>query len=1631
MAEPTVKVKVILDDSELTAAVGKIASQLKNAFANIKIDNNVIRTLSNLEKVAQSAKRSMNDFRKEVNSVKDNLRNLATENTRIARALDKATKEIEKTKKAQTTVTTPIQRLQKGFLDAQKGIFAFNNSMFALQVVVNIARDAFNALWSTMREGAVVNTTAQAFDRVSASILKVPNLLEDLRIVSRGTINDFALMTQTMSLVQGAAPNLAQALGQAAPAILEIARASAILNPALGSAEQNYARLALGIRRSSVRILDDIGLVIRLQDAYDAYAEKIGKTVTQLTAQEKQFALLEATLREGQNLIDALGDSTTSQVDAFQQLEASWTNLMNSMKGSFAESVLPIIRTLSGDFRQIMQGIVRDLQIAPQEMGNFDPIIGSLEELIDTLEEAAEATGAVADDAPFLDRAYNTFFGGTLTQASEAKKNLEAFNLALEELIRIGGQVSTSGEEFLDFLSEVEKLTGEDFDRAPLFEAIVKGLAESTNSVEEFQNALFEAFTIAEFEQMLREGTLGPAAGIEELIFFATELRNRLREVAEEREIRAYFDSLRGEIEETALTLDELEAAMKVWGQIDFGKGLPEDVAALSVALGKLSVSEAEAAVQAYNLEESLTALVGAGKAFTDLSSTEQAAALFALSQGFAVSAREALAWVDAMIAAGVPLEPFREQMAQIIQEISNLGEASKEVTAFTDALEFGAQAVSQNVADLLVALGMMTQAEADAAVATFNLTESFNTLSQSSEFLSLSTQEVLVAWSLLNDGTALTADAAIEMAQAMIAAGDGSAEAAAAALLAAVAFTNVAESMQLAANATADAAQEIFKTKGSAGELVAEFIKLAQSAGASATQLLEVAAASGLLTDAEVAAIAASTGLAQEQERLFAAVAAGTMTYGQAVQALLAYAAAADKTAASLGGLANAQKGFGTFVSELNAQLGGGGGGGGGLIDSLATFRDTFIETIQGIGDAQAELDKAVSEGKSQEEIDELTKKLGEASGATRNWKKELFDLTIQSGASVEQIIALGVATGILNEKQAQAAFRAAAAAAAIEKIAEAYVAGRISAEDAAAAVGDVQKQIAAGGDIDLSQFGIDVGQLASQTAQAGSAAGGAAKQTKTWRDELLNLADSEDITAQKALELARASGQFSEEQIKSALAADAMGKAVESLGEDIADLSIDNIVSQLEGFEQAISGISADELAVLLDLGIQFDLSPAELTEALGLALGGLSLTEAVDVVVKARFKLEPTGADFGEFDPQDLMRESGADAPWVEDPATGDAETTIAINIDADNTAASAAIAAVGSDLATLAEGDYVPTIDADTSQADEAIDAVTSRLTVLDSATYDASVSADTSAADQALSDLIERASGMTITIPVTLDIPDIPGGSSGGTPPPDDSASRGARVLPGDVLLVGDSGRPDPSELFVSDAYLDSGGRNSLGANAPRIIGQNGPMFFEADAAGFVLPYVPASFAERLALAESIRIRDNAGHPVGGGGFGRLEDYERMEDIIDAIQRGAQWTIQDFLDFGWFWLEQIPGYRIPGQDRPPRNHGFSEGGYTGETGGEVHPHEFVFNPAATSNLGVSTLQALHEAAMGTSGLAEALGLLPPSMFGLPVTTFDSSNTEREVSRTENNELHVHVANPKDARSFLRKEIGAIA
>ncbi len=178
--------------------------------------------------------------------------------------------------------------------------------------------------------GAALRGIAEGFDRLTASIgILSTELLTDLRRAAAGTISDFDLIRTANQALLGATGQFAQQFGKALPRLLEIARASA---RATGQdVNYLYDSIVLGIKRASPRILDNLGIIINEQEAYRVYAESIGKAVTALSDQDKQIAVLNATLQSGQTALDAASASQETAAEKLSRAGATISNILDKL----------------------------------------------------------------------------------------------------------------------------------------------------------------------------------------------------------------------------------------------------------------------------------------------------------------------------------------------------------------------------------------------------------------------------------------------------------------------------------------------------------------------------------------------------------------------------------------------------------------------------------------------------------------------------------------------------------------------------------------------------------------------------------------------------------------------------------------------------------------------------------------------------------------------------------------------------------------------------------------------------------------------------------------------------------------------------------------------------------------------------------------------------------------------------------------------------------------------------------------------------------------------------------------------------------------------------------------------------
>jgi len=158
-----------------------------------------------------------------------------------------------------------------------------------------------------------------------------PAMMKKLQEATRGTVSDVGLMTQAnQAMLLGIDPNALPSMFEGALA------ASQATGSQVGKAIED---ITTGIGRQSKLILDNLGIMVDTQGAYDGFAESLGKASDELTDAEKKTAFMNATMAALTENAERIGTIENGVAIQTQQMGAAWANA----KVELGEHFLPII----------------------------------------------------------------------------------------------------------------------------------------------------------------------------------------------------------------------------------------------------------------------------------------------------------------------------------------------------------------------------------------------------------------------------------------------------------------------------------------------------------------------------------------------------------------------------------------------------------------------------------------------------------------------------------------------------------------------------------------------------------------------------------------------------------------------------------------------------------------------------------------------------------------------------------------------------------------------------------------------------------------------------------------------------------------------------------------------------------------------------------------------------------------------------------------------------------------------------------------------------------------------------------------------------------------------------------------
>ena len=175
------------------------------------------------------------------------------------------------------------------------------------------------------KEAAKVESMSRAFNTLSGGVESGAVAMDKLKAATNGTMSQFDLFQQANNaMILGITKNSDE--------MAEMFDIAQRLGNALGvDTRRSVESLITGIGRQSRLMLDNIGIIVKADEAYEAYAAKLGTTVDKLSDVDKKQAFLNATMEAARSKVASLGEETLGSQASFDNLSASLSDATVAM----------------------------------------------------------------------------------------------------------------------------------------------------------------------------------------------------------------------------------------------------------------------------------------------------------------------------------------------------------------------------------------------------------------------------------------------------------------------------------------------------------------------------------------------------------------------------------------------------------------------------------------------------------------------------------------------------------------------------------------------------------------------------------------------------------------------------------------------------------------------------------------------------------------------------------------------------------------------------------------------------------------------------------------------------------------------------------------------------------------------------------------------------------------------------------------------------------------------------------------------------------------------------------------------------------------------------------------------------
>ena len=311
------------------------ASGDKKLLAKLNALSHAMAKFGNAEKTVQARSTKLNSttlkLTAQLNAQGKTWKSLGVNVSVVSKAFRGNQVAIEKLKRAykKQTVTNRVLGGSFAVLRSKMLLFQFAMAMGIRQLAI------------FTKEAAKVESMRTAFNTLTGASENSSEALEKLKEATNGTMSEFDLFQQANNaMILGVTKNSDE--------MAEMFDIAQRLGRALGrDTRTSVESLITGIGRQSRLMLDNIGIITKVEEANEAYARSLNKNVSQLTDSEKKQAFLNATMEAAREKVALLGEETGSSQDQLDAFGAAMDNLSVNIGKGLGTAFLPLINAMT------------------------------------------------------------------------------------------------------------------------------------------------------------------------------------------------------------------------------------------------------------------------------------------------------------------------------------------------------------------------------------------------------------------------------------------------------------------------------------------------------------------------------------------------------------------------------------------------------------------------------------------------------------------------------------------------------------------------------------------------------------------------------------------------------------------------------------------------------------------------------------------------------------------------------------------------------------------------------------------------------------------------------------------------------------------------------------------------------------------------------------------------------------------------------------------------------------------------------------------------------------------------------------------------------------------------------------